>query len=162
MKRFGHVILAVALLVFASGYSGPLQSHIYLGERIAATTLDAASSSFTIGTTHRPSGLWGLMTVRITVTDADNSVTAITMICGGSSDGNSTSYTFQECAVAAGVATCNNLSWVFNPTAVTSPKRWQWRVDIEGVEDVTCTFTDTGGVVADTIQVAVGLATKGS
>ena len=124
-----------------------------IGAKVTGQTLDA-SHSFELEDVARG---FSVMSLMITVTDANDSVTALTMTCTGSMDNNTTDYTLQSVSVSSGVGTGSNSSWVFDPSGVTSPKRWLWRVDIEGIEDVECTFTDTGGVVADILDVSVYL-----
>lgn len=154
--------LSVFVCLSSTAYASqePLRAYGRTKVQIDASALDASSTSFSL--TNLPTtGTWGLLMVYVSITDSDNSTTAINMSCTGSTDDNSTDYTLQDVAVAAGVGTSTNLSWTKNPSAITSPKRWLWRVDIEGIEDIECTFTDTGGAAADSITVTTVLATKG-
>jgi len=160
MKR----LLALCLFVFlialpVQSATGPKNPYVSLGTKIASLGLDAARS-FEIENL-RQSGIWGLMVVYIHLTDADDSTTALNMICTGSEDNNTTPYALHDCTIAAGLATCVNVSWTTDPSGVTSPKAWIWRIDIEGIEDIECTFSDTGGLAADKLKVDVTLAKKG-
>jgi hypothetical protein len=106
--------------------------------------------------------IWGMMLVFISLTDANDSTTALNMVCSASDDDNTTDYTLQDCVSGGtGTYTCYNLTWTHDPSSTSSPKKWLWRVDIEGLEDVECTFTDTGGVAADKLTVDIAFAVKG-
>lgn len=132
-----------------------------LGEKIAATTLDAASTTFEVEVSRGVS--FGLATVWVSVLDAGDGVTDISMTCTGSKDNNTTDYDLQSCATSAGTCTSTDSTWSKDPSGNTAvdTKRWPWRVDIEGINDFECIFTDTGGDISDTIQVEVSLSTKG-
>lgn len=126
-------------------------------------TLDAASGTFEVENL-KLSGTYGLMILFLALTDANDSCTAVTMSCTGSPDNNTTDYTLQSCTTVTGVCTSADASWVKDASGNTTvdTKRWVWRVDIEGMEDVECTFTDTSGAAADSLRVEAYLATKGS
>lgn len=164
------VVIALILLgttdpVLAA--TGPLHAYSKYGTVISAATLDASSTSFAINQDNATTaGIYGEMTVWIVVADSAsgagaNSVTALNMSCTGSPDGGATDYTLQDISVAAGVGTSVNASWTKDPSGITTPKKWPWRVDTEGYPEVECTFTDTGGDVNDTLGVIVTFATKG-
>lgn len=157
------ITLLVLLAIGPAFAAEPLRAYSKYGSPIDGVALDAASSSFAINASESPdrNGVWGLMVVWVTITDANDSTTAITMTCTGSHDRGATDYTLQSITTATGVGTSANSSWVKDPSAITSPKKWPWRVDIEGFPEVECTFTDTGGAAADTIGVTVTFATKG-
>lgn len=158
MKKFSLVII-VGLSVLLMGQLAPKQTLRSYGTTIASTALDAASSTVTLNNLERD-GAWGLANMYIQITDADNSVTAITMKCYASKNGGTTNYQLQDCAIASGVATCYNLSWVHNPSGTTSPKKWIWRVETNSIEDLICVFTDTGGTSGDYILVKTDVATN--
>lgn len=167
MKRLVYAFAAVLLLgAPARAEVGPKQLVINLANPVIATTaLDASSSSFS-WTQPSNQGAFGLLMVYVQLTDADDSCTAITMSCTSArtnmNSGNV--YTLQSCTTASGVCTSSDSSWVKDASGNTSSdiKRWVWRVDIEGLEDGTCTFTDTAGAAADSIRVDAAFATKGS
>lgn len=152
-------MLKALILSMSLGAVGPTQAYISLGEKIPLTTLDAPSTSFTVD--RSSGGLFGLMMVFVEITDADNSVIGIAMACTASDDTNTTDWALQTCTVSGGTATCLDLAFNKDPQLITSPKRWMNRIDIEGVQSVECTITDTGGTILDTIRVVVALATKG-
>ena len=84
------------------------------------------------------------------------------MTCQGSRDDGTTVYDLQVCETASGVCTTFDASWSIDP-AGTATDRFIWRVDFEGIEDIKCTFTPTGGATTvDTISVFVSACTKGS
>lgn len=157
-----YILLGILLIAsVALARTGPLNNYVRSGSEVLdAQTLDAART-FRVSR-DSGQGAWGLMSVFIQVTDANDSVTALTMTCSASIDGNTTDYALQDCVLASGAGTCYNLTWAHNPAATTSPKKWVWRVDIEGLEDVECVFTDTGGAAADLLDVSLSFATKGS
>lgn len=151
------VFLAVSLFTaLAMANVGPKNAYVSSGEKINNQGLDA-TRTFELENL-RQSGTWDVMLVYVQVTDADNSTTALNMSCTASEDNNTTDWALQECTVAGGVATCLNLSWTKNPSTITSPKKWLWVVNISGIEDIECTFTDTGGVAGDLLDVAIALA----
>jgi hypothetical protein len=123
------------------------------GKLLDAATL-AADRSFTISTSGARG--YGLLTLYISLTwDA---ASAVALTCTGSNDGNTTDYALQSCSVASGACTSSDASW---SKAVTASKKWIWRVDVEGIEDIECTFTDTGGGASDTLTVYGQFAVKG-
>lgn len=129
-----------------------------LGTLVDAATLDAASASATVSP--ESSLGFGLLLLHITVDeDSGNDITAISMTCASSIGGYN--YALQSCTTIDGEATCYEATWTHDPSGTSNPKRWLWRVDIEGLRGVTCTFTDIGGIAADTITVVGTLATKG-
>ena len=159
------VLALLAVLTCASlsmAATGKLRNYSRLGAAgvvITAATLDAASTTFTYDNLPK-NGTWGLMLVYVKVTDSNDSVTALTMSCTGSIDDNTTDYSMTSCSVTAGVCTSTVATFVIDPSGITSPKKWLWRVDIEGIEDIQCVFTDTGGLIADTLDVSASLAAK--
>lgn len=166
MKQYLKALLAVALFTLSTSTAlgaAPKQMYSPYGTVINGVALSAASSSFTVNFDNpTTNGIPGLIVVWVSVTDASNSVTAINMSCTGSPNNGTTDYTLQDCSsTAGGVCTSANASWTKDPSAITSPKRWPWRVDIEGMPEVECVFTDTGGDASDSITVTVSFATKG-
>lgn len=163
MKKLLLALPAYLFLLLASpsyGDVGPKNLVTVTANPLINTTL-AATRSFSL-TQLTNSGTYGLLVLYVSVTDANNSVTALGMSCTSSLDGNTTDYTLQDITIAAGVGTSVDASWTKDPSAITSPKRWVWRVDIEGLEDVECTITNTGGTAADTLRVDGAFAVKGS
>ena len=159
LSEFIAVLATILALSTAQAQSvGPRHATAQLGTLVSAASMNA-SSSFTVPT-NVPLG-YGLMVLYITVLDANNTVTALNLSCTASHDGNTTDYTLQDCTVVAGVCTSNNASWTKNPSAITSPKIWPWRVDIESFKDLECTITNTGGEAADKLTIVGYVATKG-
>lgn len=163
MKRYILPAIITLCASLTARAAEPLRAYGWYGSPINGVALDAASSSFTVIPSEYPerNGVYGIMVVWVTITDSNDSVTAINMSCTGSHDRGATDYTLQDITVAAGVGTSVNSSWTKDPSGITSPKKWPWRVDIEGMPEVECTFTDTGGNSSDTIGVTVTFATKG-
>lgn len=161
--KTAFVFLSAFLLFAGSSLaaSQPLEKYSKYGTVINDLDL-SASRSFEVNLSPgQLGGVWGLMTAYICVTDADDSVTALNMSCTTSHDGGSTDYTLQDCAVSSGACTSSDASWTKNPSAITSPKCWPWRVDIESLPHIECTITDTGGDASDTLNVVATFATKG-
>lgn len=159
-----RTLLLILALVFFCGdaYGQTTNKYAVYGTVIDAQTM-AAPRSFTI-VRQNPAyyGVYGLTTLWICLTDADNSVTDLTMTCTGSPNDGTTDYTLQDCStLVAGVCTSVNASWSKNPSAISSPKCWPWRVDTEGVAELECTFTPTGGAAADLLSVYATFAVKG-
>ncbi|OFW58400.1 MAG: hypothetical protein A2Y75_01445 [Candidatus Solincola sediminis] len=163
MKLIPSALLAATISTQALASTQPRQTYAFYGRVINAVALSTASSSFTVDlTAPTTNGIFGLMTVWVSIADADNSTTALNMSCTGSHDGGTTDYALQDCATLTnGVCTSVGASWTKDPSGITTPKRWPWRVDIEGFPEVECTFTDTGGAAADSITAYVTFATKG-
>ncbi len=156
-------LLAFVLVLFAIdpafAATDPLRKFSRYG-RVVNATLDATSTSFAVNLDNPEiGGIFGMAVLWACVTDADNGVTAITASCSASYDNGTTDYTAQEGAVASGVYTSVDASWVHNPGAATTC--WPWRWDIEGYPEIECTFTDTGGDSSDRLTVYLSFATKG-
>lgn len=155
MKR---ALLAIIAMIILLGAMDAKHKVVNMGVQIDALGLDA-SRAFELELS--PDSSWGVMVLYIQLLDANNSTTALNMSCTGSLDNNTTDYTLHSCDTVLGTATCYNLTWTTDPSGVTSPKKHIWRVDIEGLQDIECTFTDTGGVAADKLTVTASLAIKG-
>lgn len=160
LKQLFSIILIGAVCTTGYASTGPKNAVVNIGTLIDAQDM-GANRSFS-QTQLSNMGAFGLLNVYLSLTDANNSVTNIRMTCTASLDGNTTDFTMQSCTVASGVCTSDNAAWDRNPSAVASPKRWVWRVDIEGLEDIECTFAPTGGAAADLLTVTGQLAVKGS
>lgn len=171
MLRFvsGFVLaLAFALAPAALAQEGPRNVHVKTPKLIDGVRLDT-SPSFTIYNTQG----YGLLTAYIHVVDANNTVTSVTMSCVGSEPigaqgAPAKTYTLQTCYVgASGACSSYNSSWVAGassgqPLATSGNKYWPWRVDIEGIGDIACTFVGAGTVeAADLIHVEGALSVKG-
>jgi len=153
---------AALILAAALSVAGPMQKYASYGRVIDAATLDASSATFGVDiSAPQSNGIWGLMTVWVCLTDANDSVTALNMSCTGSRDNGTTDHTLEDCTMASGVCTSNSASWTKSLAAITSPKCWVWRVDVEGLPNAECTFTHTGGAAADLLTVFATFATKG-
>jgi hypothetical protein len=163
MKLILSLILSAIISTQALAATQPLQKFAKYGTVITTTALSASSTSFTVNLDNpATNGVWGLAVLWVSIVDADNSVTAINASCTASPNGGVTDFTLQDCStLASGVCTSSNASWTKNPSAITSPKRWAWRADIEGFPEIECTFTDTGGDGSDSITVELTFATKG-
>ena len=160
MKKLFAFVLVALLAAPIHASVGPKNAYAPSVRQINATTIAGAETpSFDIQNAHN-SGVWGVLVVYVSVVDTGDGVTALNMTCTASDDNNTTAYTLADCDVSSGVCTTYMASWTFNPRGVTSPKRWVWRVDIEGLEDIKCTFSDTGGGAGDTLTVYTALAVK--
>lgn len=154
-KKLALVALVAMSLVIVAAV-GPKKAYREQSATIVTTTLDAASTTFSITDDPR-SGNWERLNAWVTVVDADDSVTLITMICTGSKDDNTTNYSLTVRETSSGVSTFYVLRLVHNPAVGTA--RWLFEVDVKGVQDVKCVLTDTGGDESDSIQVDVTSAT---
>ena len=161
MNRFFAVIALIACIVMPSLASAQRRYSSY-GRVVNAATLDASSSTFAVNLNNADTaGVWDLMDVWINVsTDADNSVTAITLACTASRDGGTTDFAMQWCSTAAGVCTSSSTSFVKNPSAM-STKAWVWRLPVAAYPEIECTITDTGGDDNDVMSVWVSFGTQG-
>ena len=152
----GALLIGYADYAGAQGY-GETHKTRKLGSLITGGTLDAASHVATVSSADGGSLGYAVLSLYVKLTDANSSVTNISMSCTGSHDGGTTDYTLQSCAVAAGTCTSTNAAW---SKTLTAQGNWIWRVDILGYQEVECTFTDTGGLVADTLDVTGTLVTQ--
>lgn len=160
MKKLMMTLIICVFGIASMGAIAPKRNYVLItSPKINGLGLDAART-FSITNTHQ-SGSWDLMIVYISLVDANDSTTALNLSCTASHDNNTTDYTLQDCTTAAGVHTCVNESWTKDPSGISSPKQWPWRVVISGFEDIECTFTDTGGAAADLLTVYIAFATKG-
>jgi hypothetical protein len=157
-------ILALSLLP-ASLSAGDLHKRASYGEVIAATTTLASSRSFEIENTiqGREGGTWGLMLLWVAITDANDSETGVSLSCTASEDNNTTDWRIPACVWSAANTRydCEAGPLFWNPSDETSPKRQLFRIDVEGIEDIECTFAFTGGASADFIEVRASFAMKG-
>jgi hypothetical protein len=157
MKRILFTLALLLAPAIAEAQSGLLKPYGDDVARIATTALSASSTSFTFDKQNAVrTGIWDKVLVWVTVVDAANNVSAITMACTGSRDGGTTDYGFEDCSVSSGVCTSSAASWVRNPGTGTT--LWIWRIDSTGVPEVECTFTDTGGGATESIAVTVTAA----
>ncbi len=148
MMHIGILNLALSLFL-GQGAVGPRHANINLGTLISAQDL-SASRSFSVN--NNVLGM-GIMLLLVDLTDANSSVTNLTMTCTVSDNDNVSDFKMQTCSLAAGVCTSNDTTWSkSNPGGSTGDL--VWRVDILSIPgDTECTFTDTGGDGSDTITV---------
>lgn len=112
----------------------------------------AAPRSFTT-TVPQLEGM-GLLTVFIELTDANTSITNLSMVCTAMRSGSTTVYKPQSVEVAAGVGTSYDVSW---NKATPGTSKWIWRVDVESFAGATCTFTPTAGGEAGDLLTVYGI-----
>jgi len=155
MKR---LLTTLAVLLFCAPAFAQLRASKPTGTLVSAVTLDAASSAVTIN--GEAAQGFDLLILEFSLTDANDSVSAITMTCFEGGLPTDMDYAMQSCTVASGVCTSDNASWVKDPSGMTK-KKWATRVDISGYRNVSCTITDTGGLIGDILTVKGYLATKG-
>lgn len=92
------------------------------------------------------SGAYSLMTVWVTLVDANTSITRLDVTCTGSLNGNSSDSTPKTCVDSSGTITCSSTGvWPFSSPGSAS---WHWPIDIAGVPDVECTFAVGAGSAA--------------
>lgn len=152
--------LLATLLVPAAASAqrvGPRNACVDLGDVIDAQTMES-SRSFSVD--RDTIGGWGALSVYISLTDANTSITRFDLDCTASYDGNVTDFTLQSCAVATGVCTSSDATW---QKASPGSTNWVWRVDVEGYEDVECTVSVGAGTgaAADVVTVHGRLCVKG-
>jgi hypothetical protein len=158
------LLAVVAIMAFVSAaYAavGPVPYYKLVKKVVAAASLNSNSPTFSQAVTlPETNGTPSLAVLWICVTDADNSITAFNMTCTGSWDSGTTDYTLQGCANASGTCTSSAATWTKNPSAITSPKCWAWRVDTTGLPELECTFTTTGGGSGDVLNAYLSYASK--
>ncbi len=164
---FFVLTLLISTVVFADvGPSGPKQrcgesSTGALTGEIVINDLDLTTSrSFTLNVDNRNN--WGLLSVWVNF--SYNTVTRVDMTCTNSLDGGTTEYEIQSCDNSTIGVCVSEDSGVFRKT-VSANKKWgPWRLNVEGIADVTCTFSvgAGSGSSSDKITVTTRLCTKGS
>jgi hypothetical protein len=143
------IAILFAVLIIGQGAIGPRHANIQLGTLINAQDL-SASRSFSIN--NAILGM-GIMTLLIDLTDANSSVTNLSMTCTISDTDNVTDFKMQTGSIASGTITLFDSTWSKNnPGGSTGDI--VLRVDTIGTPgDTECTFSDTGGDGSDTITV---------
>ena len=114
----------------------------------------SANRAFALTRTSQSTSL-GLLSILVRLVDANSSITRVRMTCTTSNDDNTTTHNLQACTTTAGACASDNAVWDRGDT-VTGPgtANWLWRVDVEGTEDIECTFVASGTAAAiDTITV---------
>ena len=135
-----------------------------LTNQIASTSTLASARSFSVSMSDIGEGAYGLASIFVQITDANNSETGVSMACTGSEDGNTTDFRIPVCVWDAANTryNCEAGPLFWNPSDETTPKKQVFRLDIEGLVSFECTFSFTGGAAADTISVPyVALSSKG-
>ncbi len=156
------LMLGLTVPLAARAEPVPLHRYAAYGRVINAATLDASSTTFSVDISQPDQrGVWSIATLWLCVTDADNSVTAITLAMTASRDNGTTDYSLQDCSLSSGTCTSSNSTWVKNPSAMTSPKCWVWRIDTEGFAHIEGTVTDTGGTADDSLTAYVTFGIRG-
>lgn len=115
----------------------------------------ASSRSFSINRDNTAGG-FGVLTLWVTLTDANQSITRFDATCTVSDDGNASDYTPQDCTAGATCTSTDAGIWQkATPTSGVTTKRWPWRLDVNGLPDIECTFSvGTGsGAAADLLTV---------
>jgi hypothetical protein len=170
MKRalqLSVVILCAAVVswlvgaqVIASSNPHPVKS--LTTAAIASSTL-AAPRSFSITGNEIGNQSYGLAMLYTTITDANNSETGVSVACTGVRSGAADEFRVPACSWDSANTryNCEAGPMFWNPSDETSPKRQVFRLDIEGLVNVTCTYSFTGGSASDSIVVGVDVATKG-
>jgi hypothetical protein len=161
---FSAILIAVLALlrpVVASGNLRPVKS--LTTATIAAGTTLASSRSFSITNDEIGNQAYGLALLYTFITDANDSETGVSLSCTGTRPGDGTAARIPACVWDATNTryNCEAAPLFWNPSDETSPKGQVFRVDIEGLVNVDCTYEFTGGAAADSIEVLVDVATKG-
>lgn len=126
---------------------------------ISAQTMESSRSFSYDG--QNTSGGYDLLIIWIELTDANTSITTFRTTCTVSRNGNTTDYTPQVDAVAAGVSTQTDAGiW---DKASPGSKNWPIRLGLSGYPDFECTFSVQAGsgAAADLITVYARLCTEG-
>lgn len=128
-----------------------------------------ASRSFTLDNTIMKGGKdaagFGLLLVWVALTDANNSVTGVSLSCTASHDANVIDYRIPACVWDSANTryNCEAGPLFWNPSdEIAADTKYQiFRYDIEGIEDVECTLAFTNGAAGDTVTVKRSWAVKG-
>lgn len=130
-------------------------------EGIAAQTL-ASSRSLAIASDQLTG--YDTLVLWVTVTDANNSETGVSVSCTGQMAGAGNAYRIPACQWDATNLryNCEAGPLFWNPSDETSPKRQIFRYRTLGAPNATCTFSFTGGAAADAIDVTAFAAATGS
>lgn len=144
-----NMVVTLAVIVLLGQAVGPRHASINLGTLISAQDL-SASRSFAINNSMLGMGIMALL---IDLTDANSSVTNLSMTCTISDNDNVSDFKMQTGSISSGTITLFDSTWSKNnPGGSTGDIIL--RVDTIGIPgDTECTFSDTGGDGSDTITV---------
>ncbi len=160
-KRLITFMLFLVLVVLCFPASGHAQGPTFNYRKVPTAVINnqtlAAPRSFTRNDIQG----YGLLVIYVDHS-AHNTLTKLAMACTATNDGGTTDFELQDCTLAAGDCDSADASWtkgsVLSPIA--GVKKWPWRVDITGFEEVTCTFTPTTGSATDYLTVEIAMITK--
>jgi hypothetical protein len=160
MTRILTLIAALAFSATANAQHREGRARTYpLGTLLSAVPLDGSGASLTANIDLQ-NDRDGYDIAKLTVVHANTSgALTITMICyEDTAAGGATSVILQDCTIASGVCTSDDVSWEKD---VTGAKSWPWRVDLIGYRgQVNCTFAAAGAAATDTVTVTGQLVTK--
>ena len=132
---------------FAQGRKGPLHIYRKLTTALLGSADTTVSRSFSLA---RLAG-WGLLVVYVDH-HTHATLTKVVMNCTATNDAGTTDFEIQDCTLILGDCRSEDATWTKgDPTAISGVKRWPWRIDIMGYEQVDCTLTFTGGSAGDFI-----------
>lgn len=158
------IILATLLILTlptgAAAYQdGPKNVDINLGTLINAQTLASARTATINGNVIKG---YGIVSLYATVTDANDSETGVSVACTSAPTSGGTEYRVPTCVWDSGNTryNCEAGPMFWNPSDETSPKSQVFRIDVEGLSNLTCSFTFVGGAAGDSITVTGRAAVK--
>jgi hypothetical protein len=164
MKRIAILaaVLAVTLPLGAGArINGPANLSDNLGTLIEWSTL-AASRTATISG-DKMQGM-GLLNLYVDLEDANDSETGVSIACTTAYESGKWEYRIPACVWSAANTRydCEAGPLFWNPSDETSAdiKRQVFRIDTEGLTNVTCVFSFTGGAAGDRIRVRARKAVK--
>lgn len=133
----------------------PLNLSVNFGIVLVQTTTLAAARTVTFDNDEL-TGL-GLLSLYVTIFDADDSETGVSIACTAEHASGGNSYRVPACPwdTVNLRFNCEAGPMFWNPSDETSAdtKRQLFRVDIENMTNSVCTFTFTGGAAGDRIEV---------
>ncbi len=162
MNKLFSIILLIGLLIYpvsiskAQGKRGPLHNYRKLPTALIALTTCASTRSFTLSDIQG----WGLLILYIDHS-AHSTLTKVVMTCTASNDASTTDFEIQGCTMSNGDCYSYDGSWIKgDPVAISGVKRWPWRIDTMGFENVSCSFVFTNGSANDAWTVEAAQMTQ--
>lgn len=145
------LLLILGLLCITSAAYADKEKHICTGLVEGLDDSDLVSArSFTTTRSNDNRSAFNLLNVYIDHDDSANgTVTRVDMTCVGITDnldspGSTEEFIIQVCSVSSGVCTSSDNDFQ-KTVSGTEDKKWIWRVDVSGLQNIKCTFDAGAG-----------------
>lgn len=150
MRIFAFILFLFPTLAFADSKIEitPLTTNLSAVSCISTVAAATRTATIDVGKIG-PSGK-ALPMVVVGIEHVYNASATVTMTCTASNDDGTTDYKIQDCTMASGTCTSNDLSWSKASGAASS--NWMWRIDSTGFVRLECTLL-CSGAGTDTVTV---------